>query len=80
MPLFIGAEHSVGAGMMTGVFVMLSSTLRRFVPAPAATGAGKAVARTRGESPKHNICAAPVATGVPKGRALGPGAGVELPG
>jgi hypothetical protein len=73
LPLFSLAEHSVGAGMMTGVFVLLSSTWRRFSAAPAEAGDEKAVA------PKHNACAAPVATGVPKGRALGPGAGVELP-
>ena len=67
-----------GTGMMRGVFVLSCSTLRRF-SAPAAAGAGKAVARTRGEAPKHNACAASVAPGVPKGRALVPGAGVELP-
>jgi hypothetical protein len=80
LPLIRGAEHSVGAGIMTGVLVCSRSTLRRFFSAPAAAGAGKAVARTRGEAPKHNACAASVAPGVPKGRALGPGAGVELPG
>ncbi len=78
LPLIFGAEHSVGAGMMRSVFVLSCSTLRRF-SAPAAAVAGKAVARTRGESPKHNACAASVAQGVPKGRALGPGAGIELP-
>ncbi len=78
LPLIRGAEHSAGAGMIRGVFVLSCSTLRRF-SAPAAAGAGKAVARTRGEAPKRNACATSVAPGVPKGRALGPGAGVELP-
>ena len=79
LPLISGAENFVGAGMMSGVFVLSRSTLRRLFSAPAAAGAGKAEARTRGEAPKHNACAASVAPGVPKGRALVPGAGVELP-
>ena len=62
LPLICGAEHSADAGMMSCVFVLSFSTLHRF-SAPDATVSGKAVARTRGETPKRNACATSVATG-----------------
>ena len=70
--IFLIAEGTAGAGMMRGVFVLSLSTLRPLPPSAPTRGAGKAAARTRGEATKHNACAASVAPGVPKGRALGP--------
>jgi hypothetical protein len=58
LPLILGAEHSAGAGMMRGVFVLSLSTLRRF-PHPRRRAPAKQWRAP--EAPKRNACATSVA-------------------